>query len=259
MLSGLRGSRMLLLFAAVLGVSGSATPTWLADAVARPNRSATYRALDADRKPIDVLKFAGLQRGMRVLDVGTGGGYYTEILADAVGPEGAVVGWNTPAFARRASVASALGKVRARYPNVTYFATPTTTMALPRATFDLVMLHLMFHDFYWESAEFGFDRVDPKDVASELFAATKPGGTVIVADHVAETGREPRAEVERAHRIDPAVVRAAFEAAGFKFDEESNLLRRVDDDHSKRVFDPTIRGKTDRFLFRFRKPAGGNK
>lgn len=245
---------MSLIFTALLALSAAATPAWLLDAVAQPGRSATYLALDADRKPVEVLEFAGLQRGMRVLDVGTGGGYYTEILADAVGPKGVVVGWNGPAFARRANISAALAKVRARYSNVTLYATPTTSMALPKGGFDLVLAHLTFHDFYWESAEFGFDKVEPGQVAAELFAAMRPGGALVVADHVAETGREPRAEVERAHRIDPSVVRAAFEAAGFQFEEESNLLRRADDDHSKRVFDPTIRGKTDRFLFRFRRP-----
>lgn len=248
---------MSVVVAALLALTAPTTPAWLADAVAQPTRSATYLALDADRKPVEVLEFAGLQRGMRVLDVGTGGGYYTEILAQAVGPAGAVVGWNGPAFARRANVSAALGKIRGRYSNVTFYATPTTSMALPKDSFDLVLLHLMFHDFYWESAEFGFAKVDPNQVARELFAATRSGGAVVVADHVAEAGREPRAEVERSHRIDPAVVRAAFDAAGFRFEEESPLLRRADDDHSKRVFDPTIRGKTDRFLFRFRRPVTG--
>ena len=223
-------------------------------AVDNPARSETYRGLDANRQPAEILAFAGIRPGMQVLDVGTGGGYFTEILADAVGPDGAVVGWNGPAFAARPNVSRALGRIRERYPATTFYATPTTSMALPRGRFDLVLLHLYYHDFYWESAEFGLARVEPRTVTAELYSAAKPGGTVVVVDHVAAGGRETRAEVEATHRIDPAVVRADFEAAGFIFDGESEALRRPDEDRSMRVFNPAIRGKTDRFMFRFRKP-----
>ena len=232
-------------------------PAWIAAAVANASRSETYRALDESRRPLELLVFAGLRPGMRVLDVGTGGGYYTEILADAVGPGGAVVGWNGPAFAARDNVRRALGRIRARYPATVYYATPTTSMALPRDSFDLVLLHLFYHDFYWESAEFGLAKVEPRAVVAELYSATKPGGTIVVVDHVAAGNRDPRAEVDATHRIDPSVVRADFESVGFRFDAESALLRRIDDDHSMRVFNPAIRGKTDRFIFRFRKPEAG--
>jgi predicted methyltransferase len=223
-------------------------------ALANPARAESYRALDSNRQPQAILTFAGLHPGMRVLDVGTGGGYFTEVLADAVGPSGAVVGWNPPAFARRENVSRALAGIRQRYPATTFYATPPTSLALPRDSFDLVLIHLIFHDFYWDSADFGFTRVEPRLVAAELFAATRKGGTLVVVDHVANPGRETRAEVEANHRIDPAIVRSDFEAVGFVFDGESDVLRRTDDDHSLRIFNPAIRGKTDRFMFRFRKP-----
>jgi predicted methyltransferase len=223
-------------------------------AIANPARSETYRALDANREPAVILAFAGVRPGLRILDVGTGGGYLTEILADAVGPGGSVVGWNGPAFAARPNVQRALGRIRDRYPGTTFYATPTTSMALPRNRFDLVLMHLTYHDFYWESADFGMARVEPRDVAAELYRATKDGGTVVIVDHVAPGGRDTRAEVDATHRIDPAVVRADFEAAGFVFDGLSEELRRADDDRTLRVFNPAIRGKTDRFMFRFRKP-----
>lgn len=240
-----------------LGSTTGAVPATITAAVDNPARSDTYRALDSERRPAEVLAFAGLRPGMRVLDVGTGGGYYTEILAQAVGPNGAVVGWSGEAFARRPNEAQALGRIRERFPNVTFYLTPTTAMALPRQSFDLVLLHLFFHDFYWESAEFGLARVEPSAVVAELFAAAKPGGIVVVADHVAGPGREPRAEVDATHRIRPEVVRAAFEAGGFQLHAESDLLRRPEDDHTRRIFDPAIRGRTDRFMFRFRKPLEG--
>ena len=97
-------------------------------AVDNPARSETYRGLDANRQPAEILAFAGIRPGMQVLDVGTGGGYFTEILADAVGPDGAVVGWNGPAFAARPNVSRALGRIRERYPATTFYATPTTSI-----------------------------------------------------------------------------------------------------------------------------------
>jgi predicted methyltransferase len=88
-----------------------------------------------------------------------------------------------------------------------------------------------------------------------LFQATRPGGTLAVIDHVANPGGDTRAVVEALHRIDPAVIRADFERAGFVFDGETDLLRNPQDDHSKNVFDPSIRGNTDRVVYRFRRPA----
>jgi predicted methyltransferase len=239
---------------AVLLAAVQADAAAIERAIANPARSEAYRALDANRQPAEILTFARLRPGMQVLDVGTGGGYFTEILADAVGPEGAVVGWNGPAFAARPNVRRALERIRTRHPATTYYATPTTSMALPRGRFDLVLLHLTYHDFYWESAEFGLAKVEPRAIATELFAATKAGGIVLVVDHVAAGGRETRAEVDATHRIDPAVVLADFEAAGFVLDGQSDALRRSDDDRSLRVFNAAIRGKTDRFMVRFRKP-----
>ena len=239
---------------AILLAAAAPDSAAIARAIANPARSDTYRALDENRRPAEILAFAGLRPGLHVLDVGTGGGYFTEMIADAVGPDGSVTGWNGPAFAARPNVSRALGRIRERYPATTFYATPTTSMALPRARFDLVLLHLFYHDFYWESAEFGLAKVEPRAVTAELFSATRPGGTVVVVDHVAAAGRDTRAEVDATHRIDPAVVRADFEAAGFVFEAESDALRRPDDDRSLRVFNPAIRGKTDRFMARFRKP-----
>jgi predicted methyltransferase len=238
---------------ALLLAAVQADQSAIARAVANPARADAYRVLDANRQPAAILAFAGLRRGMHVLDVGTGGGYFTEVIADAVGPDGSVVGWNGPAFAARPNVMRALGRIRERYPRTTFYATPTTSMALPAARFDLVLLHLTYHDFYWESAEFGLAKVEPRAVAAELFAATKPGGMVVVVDHVAAGGRDTRAEVDATHRIDPAIVRADFVAAGFVLEAESDLLRRPDDDHRLRIFNVAIRGKTDRFMIRFRK------
>jgi predicted methyltransferase len=227
----------------------------VATAVASADRPKEARDLDAVRKPVEVLRFMGLKRGDRVLDYFTGTGYYAEIMARAVGPTGTVVGWNSPGFARSERTMTALAGIRERNRNTAFYATPTNALSFPPASFDFAMLHLVYHDAYWESARFGLPRIDPNTVTRAIWDALKPGGTVAVIDHVATPGGDPREVVDKLHRIDPAIVRADFERAGFVLEAQSDLLRNPADDHSKGVFDPSIRGNTDRVVYRFRKPA----
>ena len=225
----------------------------VAAAMAAPGRPKTATDLDEVRKPAEVLRFMGLKKGDRVLDYFTGTGYYADIMAKAVGPGGHVVGWNSAAFARREPVVKALADIRARNPNTAFYSSPSTAIAFAPNGFDFALLHLVYHDAYWESAQFGLPRIDPNTVVQAIWNAVKPGGTVAVIDHVAAPGGDTREVVEKLHRIDPAVVRADFERAGFVLEAQSDLLR-VAEDHSKNVFDPSIRGRTDRFVYRFRKP-----
>jgi len=246
--------RILLGLALALPSAAQAEPADVAAAVAAPGRTAEHVALDEVRRPVEVLAWLGLERGDRVLDHFTGTGYYAEIMARSVGPEGAVLGSNPPHFMGNERIRTALDGVRERAPNAAFYAMPVASPAFPADSFDFVMLHLVYHDAYWESERFGLSRIDPDILTRALYAATRPGGTVAVIDHVATPGRETRAEVEATHRIDPAVIRADFERAGFVFDGESDLLRNPDDDRSVNVFEPSIRGRTDRIVYRFRKP-----
>jgi predicted methyltransferase len=131
---------------------------------------------------------------------------------------------------------------------------PADAISLPAGSFDFVLMHMIYHDLYWQSEKYKFPRLDPDAVLAEVFAATKPGGIVGVVDHVAAAGGDTRAVVDQLHRIDPAVIRADFERAGFVLDGESDLLRNPEDDLAKMVFDPAVRGKTDRVVYRFKKP-----
>jgi predicted methyltransferase len=230
----------------------AATAPDFAAAVAAPGRPEPMVKLDAVRHPAEVLAFEGLKRGDMVLDLFAGGGYYTEIMARAVGPMGGVLAWDPANFVNDKSRA-AFAELKARQPNTGIFVTPANALSLPPNAFDFVMIHLNYHDFYWESAKYGFPRVDPQAVLAAVYQAVKPGGIVAVIDHVGPAG-DTRALVEKLHRIDPAVIRADFDRAGFKLEAESNMLRNPADDHSKLVFDPSIRGVTDRVVFRFRKP-----
>jgi predicted methyltransferase len=244
----------ILALAMALPAAAANAPADVAAAVAAPGRPKAATDLDEVRKPVETLRFMGLKKGDRVLDYFTGTGYYAEIMARAVGPKGLVLGWNSAGF-QSDKVKAALDGIRTRNPNFGYFATPATALAFPKDGFDFAMLHLVYHDAYWESAQYKIPRIDPNTVVQALWYSVKPGGTVAVIDHVAAPGGDTREVVEKFHRIDPATVRADFERAGFVLEAQSDLLRVPGDDHSKNVFDPSIRGRTDRFVYRFRKPA----
>jgi predicted methyltransferase len=243
--------------ALLLGLTGgvaTAKPADLAAAVASDGRPAEAVALDASRKPAEVLRFLGLEQGDRALDLFAGSGYYTEIIARAVGPKGLALAWDPANFMTDKGRAS-WAELKTRTPNTGLMVTPADAVALPSDAFDFVLLHMVYHDTYWQSEKYRFPRMDPAAFLRTVYSATKPGGIVGVVDHVAPAGGDTRDVVEKLHRIDPARVRADFEAAGFVFDGESDLLRMASDDHSKNVFDESVRGKTDRFVYRFRKPG----
>lgn len=230
-------------------------PAGLAAAVAAPGRPADMVALDASRKPVELLAFLGLAPGDRVLDVMGGAGYFAEIAAAAAGPKGSVLVIEPPAYLDDPKVKAGWAALIARHPNVTLQATPPGAATLPPARFDLVLMHLTYHDTYWESEKYRYPRMDPAAFLKKIYAATRPGGTVGVVDHVADPGGDTRTVADKLHRIDPAVIKADFEAAGFVLEAESPIYRTDADDHQTMVFDPAIRGKTDRVAYRFRKPA----
>src|SRR5262249_8157685 len=95
---------------------------------------------------------------------------------------------------------------------------------------------------------------DAKQMVGALFEALKPGGVVVIQDHVAAAGSDPVDSVQNLHRIDPQVVQRTFEQAGFRLDAQQDTFKNAGDDHTKLVFAPAIRHKTDEFLYRFRKP-----
>lgn len=225
-------------------------------ALSAPDRPAQDRARDATSKPAEVLGFFGAAPGMHVLDMNAATGWYTEILARVVGPTGHVIAHNHPGA--RDTLAPEDFERRYggdRLPNVEQVFVRHDDLRLPAESLDFVLMSMVYHDTYWHDADVDWGPVDRDALLAALFRALKPGGIVGVVDHYASQGSDPFESVKALHRIDVAVVRRDFAAAGFTEDGASDVLRNPADDHTASVFDAAVVGHTDGFVLRFRKPA----
>ncbi|MFO6448436.1 class I SAM-dependent methyltransferase [Erythrobacter sp. NE805] len=227
-------------------------PLSLEASVAAADRPGEARELDASRKPAETLALLGLKPGMKVADIMTGTGYWADILAEVVGPKGKVTALEPEEFYADPRGQAVLADLVARNPNLTLTPYPFKALAVPANSFDAAIIHLSYHDLYWQSEQYKIPRSDPAAFVAALYAAMKPGGRLLVVDHVGGPG-DTRAIVDKLHRIDPAVVKADFERAGFRLAKQSDHLANPADDHTKLVFDPAVRGKTDRFVYLFEK------
>lgn len=213
--------------------------------LANPVRPEEDRALDAGRKPEEVLKFFGVKPGDKVADIIAGGGYYTVILSQIVGPQGVVYSANN-AFAK-GFVKDKLD-VRLQNPafaNVKHIDSEVDKLALPTdGSLDFVLIHLNYHDLVLKN--------DNRAAMNKaIFAALKPGGVYGVVDHYAKDGSGSESTASL-HRIDKALVIKEVTAAGFVLAKEGDMLRHPEDPRTEGVF--KNRGETDRFVLRFEKP-----
>ncbi|THD60481.1 methyltransferase [Phenylobacterium sp.] len=209
---------------------------------------------DALNNPVykgpEVLKFIGLKKGDRIADIF--GGRFTTAFAATVGPKGRVYAVAPEEAVKIHPELREMITARAKdpaYANVETTTPAIDAMVLPDKL-DAVFIRQNYHDLHVRF-------MGPADVPAfnrKVFAALKPGGVYVILDHVALPGGEVAAVANRLHRIDPAVVKAEVEAAGFKFDGESKVLANPADAHDKMVLETTILGQTDQFLYRFRKP-----
>lgn len=240
--------------ASASAVAPSNTVADFAMAVSAPGRDAKDVELDSSRQPVSVLSFMGLEYGDKVADILAGGGYYSEIMGRAVGPEGSVTAFNTGTFAKTGDSLKKWKEITARQTNVTNEFVSFPDFSPEQDQFDFAMMHLVFHDLYWENAKFEYGRIDPDKFLASLHTAMKPGGVVAIVDHVG-SGSNTREIVEKLHRIDPTIIKADMARAGFVLEAESDMFANPEDDINKLVFDPSIRGKTNRVVMRFRKPG----
>lgn len=229
------------------------TATMIANAVAAADRPADARALDEGRKPAELLSWLGLEPGMIAADLITGEGYWAEIMGRVVGQNGKVIAYQPDEFYADEKSRAALAAMVARVPQVSEARYPFKAFAPPAQALDFALINLSYHDLYWQSEQYKIPRTDPDAYLRGLYNGMKPGGIVGVVDHVGLAG-DTRKIVDDVHRIDPAVVRADFERAGFRLVGASEMLANPADDHTKLVFDPAVRGKTDRFVFKFVRP-----
>lgn len=229
-----------------------AIPSYVTAALADPARE-MHRATDARRHPAELIAFAGVKPGDRVLDLIPGDGYWTRIFSRIVGPEGRVYAVWPKNYADVAQGnVTTLREIAASpdYSNVRVEVQPTPVLAASEPL-DVVWTSQNYHDY---PDEF-MGRTDPAQLNRAVFQMLKPGGTWFIIDHAAAPGSGMR-DTERLHRIDPATVRQQVEAAGFEYVGESRVLHNAADTHALPVFDPVVRGHTDQFVMRFRKPQG---
>lgn len=248
------------LAAGLMALSGLATgalaqpavPAYVAAAVADPSRSEMQRARDSARKPAELLAFSGVKPGDKVGDLIPGGGYFTGLFSLVVGSKGHVYSiWPKEYVKEDAEETKGItsGMTDPRFANVTILIEPAAAFAAPESL-DMVWTSQNYHDY----PDPFMGPTDPALLDKAVFAALKPGGVFLVIDHVAEPGSGLR-DTNTLHRIDPAVVKAQVTAAGFVYEGESLVLHNPADPHTAKVFDPAIRGHTDQFAFKFRKPG----
>lgn len=243
------GRFILLAILTLCSLCGSAQTTndELQAALNNPSRSDADKARDSQRKPVAVLSFFGIGKGMTVMDIMASGGWYTEVLSNAVGKSGKVYAQNIQVFLNyndrmydKAITARLAGN---RLPNVIRWDHEFSDLGAANSV-DAALTALNFHDLYNENPAW----------AAEMLAGVnkvlKPGGILAVVDHNGATG----ADNKRLHRITQQEVVDAVTAAGFELVATSDLLRNPDDDHTLNVFAAPIRGKTDRIIMKFRKP-----
>ena len=239
------GTRTVYVSAEEAAAMGAPTASDYASVLADPRRLETEVARDPLRKPAEMLAFAQIGPGDVVADIRPEEGYFTRLFAPAVGETGKVYAFVPNQTAGRENAFA--DTLASTYPNVSRVTGALETLSFDRPL-DVVFMGEEYHDF--TIPRFG---VDVAAMNAAVFAALKPGGLYVILDHQAADG----AGISVAgtlHRIEAAELRRQVEAAGFIFDGESDAVRVPSDDHTLSVFDESIRGRTDRFVYRFRKP-----
>lgn len=223
-----------------------------AAALSAPDRPADDRADDELRKPANVLAFMSIEPGMSIFEMEAGYGYYTELLSTLVGPEGKVVAQSPEAFDQfLGDVLS--NRVDGRLENVRISKSNFDNLDAEDASADIVTWMLGPHELYFTPNGGGsLGNVDA--TYAEIVRILKPGGVFVVLDHAAASG-SPETTGGTTHRIDPSIVRNLATEAGLVFAGESDVLRNPEDSYDTNVFDASVRRKTDRFLYKFTKPA----
>jgi predicted methyltransferase len=225
----------------------------IAESLASPARLEPDLKSDPLRRPDQVLEFFGIKPGMTVLDLFSGGGYYTEIVSRVVGDSGKVVAHNNQAYLDYAKDTIQTRYQDDRLSNVERVTSEANDLVLPPNTFDAALAMLTWHDFYYVDPENGWPPIDQPALTAKLCSALKPGAVLGISDHVAKTGTDVPKTAQALHRIDPERIKADLAGTCFEFEGEISVLRNPDDDHAQPMFAEGIRGRTDRVVYKFRR------
>lgn len=239
-------NRLLLLVSLMILMSGlSATDIDLS------GRFESDMKKDSYRKPAEMINLVGVKKGDRVLDFLGGGGYYSEILSRVVGNDGEVVLQIPHAYLKYVDKELKKRLADNRLKNVTYLQSEADDLKLGENVFDSAFLVLGYHDTFHTNGDWDFnaDLVMP-----QLLKALKPGAKLLVIDHNGAKGTGATL-TNKVHRIEDTFVKKDLIKKGFRFVKEVDTLRNKNDDLTKSVFRPEIRGKTDRFVMLFEKAA----
>ena len=232
---------------------GGDTPQHIAQALDSPSRLEADVAKDDLRHPAEVLAFFEIKPGDHVLDLFSGGGYYTTIVSGVVGPEGSVTAHNNDAYLAYAKDELAQRSARGPQENVSSLISEANDLDLPAARYYAVLAVLTWHAFYYVDEPIGWPKIDSERMVETLCSTLKPGGVLGIVDHAAAAGSDVDATAQTLHRIDPARVKADLDNDCFEFEGEASFLRNTADDHSLSMSDESVRGRTDRFVFKFRR------
>ena len=221
-------------------------PANITAAVAAAERIDKDRERDVRDHPAELMNFAGIKPGMKIADVFGGAGYWTELMARAVGPEGHVqLVNNSPyfAFAGKDLTARFEGN---RLPNADQITVETCNLKLGSETYDMIVIFMSYHDLYYVDEKDGWPAINASGFLDQLHAALKPDGHLLIVDHAAVAGSGNTA-AQNLHRIDEEFAKQDIASHGFKLEKTWDGYRNPGDDLAKLVFDPAVRGKTDRF------------
>jgi predicted methyltransferase len=228
-------------------------PTFAADAtpiesaIASTERTDKDRERDAREKPAEILAFAGAKPGMTVVDMFAGGGYYTELLAGVVGPNGKVISINNVPYEQYSKDAVKARFTEGRLKNVERRLVEVSSIHLPPKSVDLIVIVMSFHDAFWVDEKEGWPDIDTDGFIESLKRMLKPGGKLLIVDHNAPAGTG--AEMAgKAHRLNEDFAKKSLTSHGFLLEKTFDGLRNKDDQLDKLVFDPAVRGKTDRYV-----------
>lgn len=240
---------LLALFLCLFLPAGAQATGELTEKLATGDRPEADKVRDAGRKPAEVIAFLEIGQGMTVVDLIAASGYYTEVLSIAVGPNGKVFAHNSEFSLKIRDGANDKAMMARlennRLPNVERLDRDIRDLGLAPDSVDAALTALNFHDI--------FNGGSPEAAAGFLATVRmflKPGGRLGLIDH----DGDPDQDNKKLHRIPEATVRKAVKESGFEIAAQADMLRNPDDDHSRNVFDPAIRGHTDRFVLLLRKP-----